>query len=587
MQPQPKCPGYSFSNKKFKNSTRPITTCNFRIPTSKEVKFSDSPHATKSNYMKTRSLQFVTSESKEKPEKKLEIIKAEPSKVYYCYDSIKPESTEAPIAPVIVLLSIFKERPACIMFDYPTFCNLPSKMTSNCKLLTPSQISKFSLKYSFTKKTPIYNCILKSLQFAGLARTDSKLKCNLLISALPKGNSLKYMNKFQKHNHFPGSWHLGRKDNLWKNIWKKRREFGEDYGFCPTTYLMPDDFRLFQQDREDNPKELWIFKPVASSCGRGIKILNNSSTVEKRSGYLISRYISNPHTLNGLKYDLRIYVLITSFDPLRIYVYKEGLVRFATQNYSIDAKSLKTRYVHLTNYSVNKKAANYLSNPGKNLGDSDKEKFSYKWPLAELKTAYEALGIDYEKVFENIHDLIIKTMIAVEPEIVSKTLSLTRSRGNCFELYGFDILLDSNLNPWLLEVNVAPSLSSGSILDKQIKTSLMCDVLTLVGIAPFDRASLKKEKTIRTSLNPRTKFKNYSMIMNSKELGELNDEEIRVIAENQEEMQRLGRFEKVFPLKSNFAKFERFFDVKRLNNAITWVSIDSEVDFLAPYLTRI
>lgn len=42
-------------------------------------------------------------------------------------------------------------------------------------------------------------------------------------------------------------------------------------------------------------------------------------------------YISNPHLIHNYKYDLRVYVLITSIDPLRVYMYKDGLVRFATE----------------------------------------------------------------------------------------------------------------------------------------------------------------------------------------------------------------------------------------------------------------
>ena len=587
IQTQSKFSNSGTSNKQFIKSNRPTTTNNFRVSIGKETRFYDSPQAVRTNYSKTRSLQVVSNEKNEKLDKTPENSKKWLSRPYFCFDSIKSQSKEDQNSQIYVLLSIFKERPGCILFNYPSFCSLESRLTPLCRPLTLDQVSKYSPKYKFTKKTPIYNCILKSLEFAGLERTESKLKCNLLLSALPKNKSLKYLHKFQKYNHFPGSWHLGRKDNLWRNIWKKRREFNEEYNFCPNTYIMPDDFRLFQQDREDNPKELWIYKPVASSCGRGIKMISGTSVVEKRGGYLISRYISNPHTINGLKYDLRIYVLATSFDPLRIYMYQEGLVRFATQHYSIDAKSLKTRYIHLTNYSVNKKAANYMANQGKPK-DQSADKFSYKWPLSALKEEFVSLGIDYDLVFGRVKDLVVKTMISVEAEIVSKVLSLTRFRGNCFELYGFDILLDSNLKPWLLEVNVAPSLSSGSILDKQIKTSLMCDVFTLVGIIPVDRTSLKKEeKKLRHNLNPRTKFKNYSAIMNSKELGELNDEEVRIIAENQEEMQRLGRFERVFPLKENFEKYESFFDVKRLNNAITWISMSSEDDVLAQYLSRL
>jgi tubulin polyglutamylase TTLL4 len=58
----------------------------------------------------------------------------------------------------------------------------------------------------------------------------------------------------------------------------------------------------------------------------------------------------------------------------------------------------------------------------------------------------------------------------------------TKHKDVCFEIYGFDILLDHKLKPWLLEVNISPSLSSSSPLDKKIKTMLICDSLNLVGV---------------------------------------------------------------------------------------------------------
>jgi hypothetical protein len=75
----------------------------------------------------------------------------------------------------------------------------------------------------------------------------------------------------------------------------------------------------------------------------------------------VSRYVTNPLLINGHKFDLRIYVLVTCFDPLRVYVFKEGLARFASEPYT-SANSKSNKFVHLTNYSVNKKNDNFVQN---------------------------------------------------------------------------------------------------------------------------------------------------------------------------------------------------------------------------------
>lgn len=92
-----------------------------------------------------------------------------------------------------------------------------------------------------------------------------------------------------------------------------------------------------------------------------------------------------------------------------------------------------------------------------------------------------------------IKDVIIKTLISIEPHVVATTSRCTKHKNVCFELYGFDILLDSKLKPWLLEVNISPSLSSSSPLDKKIKTVLICDTLNLIGVYPYDRKQYEKD----------------------------------------------------------------------------------------------
>ena len=89
----------------------------------------------------------------------------------------------------------------------------------------------------------------------------------------------------------------------------------------------------------------------------------------------------------------------------------------------------------------------------------------------------------------DIKDVIVKAMISAEPSITSNMNRGTKHRNICFELFGFDIILDHRLKPTLLEVNVSPSLSSSSSLDKQVKTSLLVDTLNLIGMMPFNHSN--------------------------------------------------------------------------------------------------
>ena len=89
-----------------------------------------------------------------------------------------------------------------------------------------------------------------------------------------------------------------------------------------------------------NDKNLWIVKPTNSSRGRGIYIIDDVAEVNLEDPAIISKYISDPLLINNHKFDLRIYVCITSYEPLRIYVFQEGLVRFASEEYNMkDAKT--------------------------------------------------------------------------------------------------------------------------------------------------------------------------------------------------------------------------------------------------------
>ena len=120
-----------------------------------------------------------------------------------------------------------------------------------------------------------------------------------------------------------------------------------------------DDATGRNNEKIDN---MWIVKPTQSSQGKGIYLVDDLNELNiKDDRAVICKYISNPLLINSHKFDLRIYVLVTCIDPLRIYIYNEGLARFASEPYDSTAGNAakKNLYQHLTNYSINKKSDNF------------------------------------------------------------------------------------------------------------------------------------------------------------------------------------------------------------------------------------
>jgi len=93
-------------------------------------------------------------------------------------------------------------------------------------------------------------------------------------------------------------------------------------------------------------------------------------------------------------------------------------------------------------------------------------------------------------LWSRIYDVIIKTILSGEHIVQQAMKKNGTHRTNCFEIFGFDILIDSDLKPWLLEVNLSPSLATDAPLDMMIKSTLLTDVFNTAGIKRFDR---KKE----------------------------------------------------------------------------------------------
>uniref|UniRef100_A0A2I3H0U4 Tubulin--tyrosine ligase-like protein 5 n=1 Tax=Nomascus leucogenys TaxID=61853 RepID=A0A2I3H0U4_NOMLE len=301
---------------------------------------------------------------------------------------------------------------------------------------------------------------------------------------------LRTLSEAQKVNHFPRSYELTRKDRLYKNIIRMQHTHGfKAFHILPQTFLLPAEYAEFcnSYSKDRGP---WIVKPVASSRGRGVYLINNPNQISLEENILVSRYINNPLLIDDFKFDVRLYVLVTSYDPLVIYLYEEGLARFATVRYDQGAKNIRNQFMHLTNYSVNKKSEDYVS-----CDDPEVEDYGNKWSMSAMLRYLKQEGRDTTALMAHVEDLIIKTIISAELAIATACKTFVPHRSSCFELYGFDVLIDSTLKPWLLEVNLSPSLACDAPLDLKIKASMISDMFTVVGFVCQDPAQ-------RTSTRP-------------------------------------------------------------------------------------
>ncbi|WAR24816.1 TTLL7-like protein [Mya arenaria] len=235
---------------------------------------------------------------------------------------------------------------------------------------------------------------------------------------------------YQRINHFPGMGEVTRKDNLARNMMKMAKAVPEEYNFVPRTWILPSDFNIVQNYMKD-------------------------LRAHKKSKTFIE-YVEKPLLLDGYKFDLRIYVLVTSCDPLRIFLFNDGLVRMSTEKYLPPSEN------------------NVFYEKGASLDAGSKR---------SIKSFNEYLrrnDYDVPLLWRNISDMIVKTMIVAEPYVLHsyrmcRPGAPPASDSVCFEVLGFDVLIDRKLRPWLLEI------------DFDIKSALIEDTIRLLNIKMNDK----------------------------------------------------------------------------------------------------
>ncbi|CAH1711696.1 unnamed protein product [Aphis gossypii] len=262
------------------------------------------------------------------------------------------------------------------------------------------------------------------------------------------------------------------------------------FGFSPDSYNLPLEYTKLaaecSHDTDVGEKSIWICKPVGQSQGKGISLISQIGELVYDTNIVVQRYVKNPMLIGGYKYDLRLYVLVPSFHPLTIYVYREGLTRFSTDKYSLN--NLDNHYAHLTNSSINKLGPNYLET-------KEKIGLGCKWTFQQLRQHIRQAGVNDWLLWQKISVLVSLTLASQCTGIPSTT--------NCFELYGFDILVDSDLKPWLLEVNLSPALGNDCDVDNRVKRPLLHDMFDLLGLPMCNTGLSLFRMTCRSESGPR------------------------------------------------------------------------------------
>ncbi|KAF6266193.1 tubulin-tyrosine ligase family-domain-containing protein [Scenedesmus sp. NREL 46B-D3] len=388
----------------------------------------------------------------------------------------------------------------------------------------------------------------------------------------------------QRINHFHGMLELCRKRSMARLLagLAAAAPPGCSYDFFPPTWQLPGQLGDFlAAAKAASRKATFIVKPDAGCQGKGIKLLQGGSEAAVLRSLadmatlqaVTQTYIPQPLLIHGLKFDLRVYVLVADVDPLRVFIYKEGLVRFCTAPYSKPtARNLGCAYMHLTNYAVNKHNAEAFVTPGSSgsnresgrgtnnsaadsssgdeadnsqaaaqqecragtpVAGSGAEAAS-KWSFSQLRQHLDSQGHSWSGLWSSISQLVVKSLAAATPHLAATYRTTVVSSGSttmasrpggaatcpgscsrprsdagtapvaassaavaagccrCFEVLGYDVLLDVDLKPWLVEVNHSPSFNVDSPLDRSIKEALLVDAVRLLRIEPGSMNAAKQ-----------------------------------------------------------------------------------------------
>ncbi|ESO89624.1 hypothetical protein LOTGIDRAFT_124780 [Lottia gigantea] len=356
------------------------------------------------------------------------------------------------------------------------------------------------------------------------------------------------MKRYQKINHFPGMSEICRKDLLSRNLNRMYKLYPKEYNVFPKTWCLPADHGDFQSYTRQKKNKTYILKPESGCQGKGIWVTKNPKEIKTHEHQICQVYLNKPFLIDGFKFDLRLYVVVTSCDPLRIFLFKDGLARFATNKYAEPTNNNSDNvYMHLTNYAINKHSSDFIK---------DDDEAGSKRRITTIMKYLKDKGHDVEKLWEDIDDVIIKTMISAHSVLKHnyRTCFPNHVKGSaCFEILGFDILLDRKLRPLVLEVNHSPSFGTDAQIDKDIKGTLVWDTLNIVNFGACDRRKCIEEEKKR--IKDRLMGK-YNKKESKEELEAVQAQYL--LQQERYEVNHCGNLRRIYP-KLGCEKYDKYF----------------------------